>query len=232
VLSAIEETQVDDFSADDAEGDDPRAPIRRCLVSGDRKPKEELIRLVIAPDNSVVPDVAAKLPGRGMWLSADARSFKTAVEKKAFHRAARRPVDVPDDLAGLVERLLAQRCVDTLSLARRAGEAVCGFEKVKALLKSGQGAVLLSAADASTDGREKLTSVAVALGGVRRVLVLRAEELAQAFGRDTAVHAVVSRGGLADRLALEAARLEGFRTGENLAGSGMDSQDSSAGKDD
>lgn len=232
MLSATDEAVENDLSSPDGEEEEQHASVRRCLVSGDRKPKEALVRFVVGPDNRVVPDVAEKLPGRGMWLSADARSFKTAVEKKAFHRAARRAVDVPDGLAVQVEGLLARRCVDALSLARRAGEAVCGFEKVKALLKSGQGAVLLTASDASADGREKLAALATALGGVRPVGVLASDELARAFGRDRVVHAAVAKGGLGERLAQDAARLEGFRDGGGMAGPGLDSQDSSAGKDD
>lgn len=110
---------------------------RRCLVSGHRVPRQRLIRFVLDGDGRPVPDPGAKLPGRGMWLSADAETIKTACRKRLFDRAAGRRVVVPENpatLAASVEVLLVRRCLMTLSLARRAGEAVAGFEKVRAAL--------------------------------------------------------------------------------------------------
>ena len=43
---------------------------RRCIVTRESLPEPRLIRFVLAPDGRVVPDLARKLPGRGLWLSA------------------------------------------------------------------------------------------------------------------------------------------------------------------
>ena len=209
---------VPDLSVDDGSVRASKEPIRRCLVSGERHPKEALIRFVLGPDGTVVPDLAAKLPGRGLWLSADAQSIKTALDRKMFARAARAPAVVPMDLVVQVEALLARRCVETLSLARRAGEAVCGFEKTRAALNSGSCAVLLQARDGAADGRAKLASLAretETRGFVPVLAVLDAAEMGEAFGRDAAVHAALlkggSGGGLSRRFQMEAERLKGFR---------------------
>ena len=195
----------------------PDGPVRRCLATGERRPQAEMIRFVLGPDGTVTPDLAGKLPGRGMWLSADARSIKTASARKLFSKAARARVVVSDDLVAQVAGLLVRRCVETLSLARRAGEAVTGFEKVRAGLQRGDVAVLVAAADAAEDGRRKLAqalAAAQAAGKTRKprsVMLLTGSEIGEAFGRERAVHVALTSGGLAEKLVRDAHRLSGFR---------------------
>jgi hypothetical protein len=105
--------------------------------------------------------------------------------------------------------LLLRRCLDLIGLARRAGQAVAGFEKVRGELKAGRGAVLVEAADGAADGREKIRAHAPALPLVR---VLTSDELGGAFGRDCAAHVLLAHGRLADRLLVDAGRLSGFRS--------------------
>lgn len=188
-------------------------PIRRCLATGARRPRAAMIRFVLAPDGTVTPDLAARLPGRGMWLSADVGSIKTACARNLFAKAARARAVVPADLAETVERLLARRCVETLSLARRAGEAVTGFEKVRAALEKGEAAVLVEALDGAADGRRKLRQARARAdrSAVEPVTCLTAGEIGEAFGRERAVHVALRAGGLAGKLMREAERLEGFR---------------------
>jgi len=199
------------------DADEETGPNRRCIVSGTVRPKAELLRFVIAPDDSVVPDPNHRLPGRGIWLSPARDVVNTAVAKRFFSRAARRPVTVPDDLAGRLEAMLVRRCLDGLGLARRAGQAVCGFEKVCAEVRAGRAALILAARDASRDGREKVRALAVGMGGTGTIPVIElfdGAELGSVFGRDTAVHVCVSPGKLARRLVGEAAMLAGFRQGD------------------
>lgn len=184
-------------------------PHRRCIVSGDEKSKDSMIRFVVGPENQVVADIDARLPGRGFWLSARRDVINTACAKNAFAKAARAKVKVPDDLADQVERLLTKKCQDQIGLARRAGQAVAGFEKVEIWLKSGKPAgVLLAAADGAEDGRRKVRNWA---GEIPVVVALDSEELGQAFARERTVHAVFSPGRLADKLLVNAWRLEGLR---------------------
>jgi predicted RNA-binding protein YlxR (DUF448 family) len=165
-----------------------------------------MIRFVVGPDHSLVPDVAERLPGRGMWLSADRDVIHSAVAKSVFNKAARQKLVVPPDLALMLEGLLRQRCLELLGLTRRAGVVVSGYEKVRAALKSGQGAVLLAASDGASDGVEKIRALAP---NKPVVAVLTAAEMGAAFGRDHTVHGVVMPGKLAQRLLIEAKRLEG-----------------------
>jgi len=81
---------------------------RKCIVTGEVQPKSGLIRFVIGPDNTVVPDVLGKLPGRGIYVS----STKSALElagRGQFARSAKQQVEVPDGLAQTVEQLLTRR---------------------------------------------------------------------------------------------------------------------------
>ncbi|MEM7526249.1 MAG: RNA-binding protein [Pseudomonadota bacterium] len=187
---------------------DRDGPERRCIVTGESGPTARLIRLVLAPDGAtVVPDLAGKLPGRGAWLSSERGLVERAVAKRHFARAFRRPVTVPDELPTLLERLLAQRLIDAVSLARKAGAAVTGFEKVRARLL-GPPAILLTAHDAGREGRRKLRKIAPR---ACEIALLDASELGLAFGREFAIHAALDAGGIAERALHEADRLSGFR---------------------
>ncbi|HJU19373.1 MAG TPA: RNA-binding protein, partial [Stellaceae bacterium] len=183
-------------------------PQRRCLATGAIRERGALLRFVIGPGGEVVPDVAGRLPGRGLWLTPRRDIVDQAVAKRLFARAARRPATAPPGLADRVEALLAERCRDTIGLARRAGRACGGFEKVREAVRDGKAGLLLFALDGAPNARRKLG----ALGrGLPLAQVLSAAELGAAFGRDHVVHASIGRGPLCARLLADAARIAGFR---------------------
>lgn len=184
-------------------------PERKCIVSGEVQPKQGLIRFCLSPDGQVVPDVAGKLPGRGFYVSADRKAIEKAAAKGLFSRAARQTVKVPEGLADLVETLVARRLVESISLARKANEAVTGYEKVKDWLVGGRAVLLVQASDGSERGKTKLRPPE---GGF--IGSLTAAELGLAFGRERAIHAALAAGTLARRVVDEAARLEGLRVHE------------------
>lgn len=195
---------------------------RRCIVSGESCAPDALIRFVVGPDDTIVPDVDGRLPGRGIWLTADRECIEKARAKKLFARAARQQVAVPETLADDIERLLLDRCLKRIGLARRAGEAVAGFEKVADWIRRGgdreRGGLLLGARDGAADGKGKLARLAHALGeetgiGVETIECFDAAELGQALGLDHAVHVAVSEGGNAAALRHDALRLQGVRGG-------------------
>lgn len=182
-------------------------PMRRCVLSGAVRPKDEMVRFVVSPSDEIVADVDERLPGRGFWLSADRDMLMKAGAKHVFAKAARRSVRVPDDFADQVEGALVRRCLSLVGLARRAGQAVIGYEKSRAWLKSGRAGIIVAASDGSAASRAQLE----ALADSAPITVLRADELGAAAGRERAVHMVVSPGRLADSLKREAKRLAGFR---------------------
>ena len=183
-------------------------PLRKCIATGALRPKDEMLRFVVGPDGSLVPDLNGCLPGRGLWLSAERDMVNTACAKGLFSRAARHGVEVSANLADQLEGLMVRRCLDLLGLARRAGEAGAGFEKAKAWLREGKGGVILQARDGATDGREKIKALAP---GLATVDLFEARELGRALGRDCCVHVVMAEGRLAESLMTEAGRLMAFR---------------------
>lgn len=212
-----------DTGSDPADGDWPGADepevlggkkgsLRRCVASFAVSPRDHMVRFVVGPDGSLVPDVEESLPGRGLWLTADPAMFEKAVARNAFAKAARRAVRVEKDLAARTVALLRRRCLELIGLACRGGGAVAGFEKVQAALRSGRfgksavPALWLEAADGAADGRAKLAPLAAA-AGVPLVAVLDRRELGLALGRDEAVHAVLARGPLTARVLREFGRL-------------------------
>lgn len=183
---------------------------RRDLVTRQVMEESCLIRFVAGPDGSVVPDLARKLPGRGLWVAADRASIETAAQKGLFARAAKAPLKAAPDLADMVERLLVRRCLEQLGLARREGVLISGFEKAAAAIRSGRAAWLVEASDGSSDGRGKL--LALARHQTTQVCgVFSAEDLSLALGLENAIHAVLLVGGRADRWTIEVERLAGFR---------------------
>ena len=183
-------------------------PSRRCLATRERQPKDSMVRLAVAPGGLIVPDIEERLPGRGLWITARRDIVERAVTKRLLARAAGAEITVPPDLADRIQALLARRCLDLLGLARRAGQAVAGFEKVKAALERGDVALLLQAADGSPEQRAKLMPRS---GATPVVALFSGAELAEALGREVAVHVAVLPGGIADRLARGCARLAGFK---------------------
>jgi uncharacterized protein len=184
---------------------------RRCIATGAILPEEKLVRFVVGPDGDIVPDIDAKLPGRGLWLSADRALMARAVRKNDFAKAARAKVKVTPDLAAHVERLIVARMQSDLGMARRAGLLAAGFDNVvRALGDRKSPGVLVEAADASPDGRRKLQAAARNLK-IETIAVLTRAELGLALGRENVVHAAVRTGALANRLKLNSARLAALR---------------------
>lgn len=153
------------------------------------------------------PDLAGKLPGRGIYVSADRAVLETAIAKRMFSRGAKKQVAVPDGLLEMVEAGALKRLQDAIGLARKAGRAVSGYEKVRGMLDREDAHVLLQAADGSERGKGKLSTPQ----GGKWIGFLTADELGLAFGRDRVIHAAVAAGTLAKRVVEEAARLQGIR---------------------
>ena len=183
-------------------------PERRCIATGEVQPKRGLIRFVVSPDGVVTPDILGKLPGRGIWVASERSALETAVAKKLFSRSAKQQVTVPDTLVADVEALLLRRVTDGVSLARKAGQAVAGYEKVKDWLGRDEARILLQASDGSERGKSKL----YAPGGRGSFFeVLTASELGLSFGRERVIHAALGFGGLTERIREDAIRLSGVR---------------------
>lgn len=185
---------------------------RRDIVSGEVMAEEKLVRFVAGPDGVVFPDVARKLPGRGMWVAADRASVDAAVKKNGFSRSAKTKLSAPADLSDLVEKLLRKRVLDALGLARRSGDLTSGFEKVMAAVRGGKAAWLIEASDGAADGRSKILNLARHMTPQPRVIgVFDSAELGLALGAENVIHTAFLGGRSAKSWTQDVERLAGFR---------------------
>lgn len=186
--------------------------LRRCIVTRLALEKPALIRFVIDPEGRVTPDLKEKLPGRGLWVTADRAILAQAVAKNAFSKAAKQSVKVDPALADRVADLAKREVMDLIGLAKKSGQLTAGFEKVEARLRAGSIGLLIAASDGAQDGRGKLARLAGS--GVEICAPLAAADLAHALGRDHAVHAAIRPGNIATRIAIAARRLAGLAARE------------------
>lgn len=183
---------------------------RRCAATGEVGPRDGLVRFVVAPDGRVVPDVAERLPGRGVWLKAERDVIRRAVAKQAFAKAVRSSAVADSALADETEALVRRRCLETLGLARRAGAFVVGYDQVADMLRRGGAAALVVAEGAAEGQAGRLSRLAGDLPVVRCLL---REEIGRAVGRSDVTYGAVAPGALARRLARDGTRLAGLWAG-------------------
>jgi predicted RNA-binding protein YlxR (DUF448 family) len=203
--------RTDDLQAG-TEGEALASPtLRRCIVTRQPLEKPAMIRFVVDPDGRVTPDLKERLPGRGLWVTATREALDQAVARHAFSKAAKQSVKVAPDLADRVVELAKREVAELLGLARKSGQLVAGFEKVEAALRAGKVRVLVAASDGAADGRGKLARLAGS--GVEICAPLTAAELAQALGREHAVHAAIKAGGIAEKTIIAARRFVALTQG-------------------
>ena len=187
---------------------------RQCLVTRDVLPKSKMVRFVLAPDDTVVPDLKMRLPGRGVWVTARHETVAQAAEKGLFARGFKQKVGPCDGLADLVAEQMEKGCLASLSMTRKAGQIITGFAKVeKALMKRGV-IGLVHASDAADDGRNKLAqAVRRAYGSDREMPAIRrfsAETLSTALGQGNVVHAALMAGSASQSLLKQVAALDAY----------------------
>ncbi len=185
---------------------------RLCAATGEVKPVDDMIRFVIGPDHTVVPDLKCKLPGRGVWVTGTRQALKLAIDRRSFERSFKREVCVPVDLAEWTEGLLQRGALDALAMCHKAGKAVIGFTRVEAGLGRGALAAVLRAMPASAERVRKLHA-ALAPEGARPVVFNRftSAQLDLAFGRPNVIHAGLLAGSETGTFLTRVARLDRFR---------------------
>jgi uncharacterized protein len=215
------QTRPHDDGLDDGLDSGPRriAPgsERLCAATGEVTPVADMIRFVVAPDGSVVPDLKRRLPGRGIWITATRPALGSALARKAFARSFKREVRVAGDLVESTERLLERAALDALAMAHKARRAIIGFAKVEAALgRVERIAALIHGSDASPDGVRKHKASLRQRPDAENIVIINTFAISQldlAFGRANVVHAVLVAGPESEAFLARVARLERFRTG-------------------
>ena len=191
---------------------------RRCALTFEVKPAADMIRFVVGPDDVLVPDTDAKAEGRGVWVSLGEKFLAEAIRKKAFAKSLKTNVGVPDDLLAMTRQRLEQRFVNSLQMAKKAGQLMTGATKVKAALETGEAIALVTATDAAEDGRKKMLATLKAsskaaeeqgLPGADRphFELLDSTQLGLALGIESVIHAAPTQGAAGEQAVKRAERL-------------------------
>jgi predicted RNA-binding protein YlxR (DUF448 family) len=194
--------------------------VRRCALTRARLPKQDLIRFVLAPSGEIVPDLKERLPGRGVWITADHAHVAEAAKRNVFAKALKAHAKVPAGLAEQVDRLLTETALGALALANKAGAVVFGAAKIEQAIDRGKVAALLHASDAAEDGCRKLDGkIRASAGGTSPspVRIFSADELGLASGKTNVIHAALIQGGAAANFLASASRAERYRKGAAFA---------------
>lgn len=178
-------------------------PERTCIVTRIVHPPAAMFRFVVGPDAQVVPDLRQRLPGRGIWVTAERKFVEEAVKRRLFARAFKAQVVVSPDLAEEIERRLRDDLKQGLSLANKAGAVITGFAKVESAAAQESLVALIHAAEAADDGRRKITGqlrkrLGDAILDVPVVQELSNHELGLALGRSHVIHAALVAGAGSD----------------------------------
>ena len=193
-----------------------REPERTCIVTREPGSPHELIRFVVGPDGTVVPDLRHKLPGRGAWVTARAETVGQAVRKRLFNRAFKAEVKIPADLAERIDAAMVEDLRQALSLSNKAGAVISGFGKVEAALANKDVAALIHAAEGAPDGRRKLAAalrkrVGDAIWDFPVIDLLSGDDLDLALGRPNVIHAALIAGAGGDGFLARWRRLRCYR---------------------
>lgn len=180
-----------------------------CVVTGEELATEDMIRFVVTPQNDIMADLSEKLPGEGFYIKADIGTLKKALWRNTFTSVAKDNVTVPDNLIASIEKGLSKLSLETLSLARRAGQLIMGFAKVEEQLRGVPMGIYVVANDASDHGRLKLAKLA---RDIPTLDLWTSEELSVALGEANTNHILVDTGGLSEKLSRLAKKLTAIRT--------------------
>ena len=83
-----------------------KIPMRSCVVTGEKLPKKELIRVVRTPEGNVVVDESGKTNGRGAYLKKSIETFEKAQKSKILNKKLE--VEVPDSIFEELKELVGE----------------------------------------------------------------------------------------------------------------------------
>ena len=187
------------------------------MASGEARDPDGMVRFVLSPDGTVVADVFGKLPGRGVWVSADEAALRAAIAKGGLARGFKAKVRPDADaLVAQVRDGLRRALLRQLTMARKAGRLVFGQTAVREAAARGEAALRVEARDGADKGRGKLRTLSLATARELErpdpavIGVFTAAEIGEALGREPVVHAALLSGPMVAGLRRSASRLAGF----------------------
>jgi predicted RNA-binding protein YlxR (DUF448 family) len=193
----------------------PKAdPQRSCLGCREVRPKNELLRFVLDPEGTLLPDIARKLPGRGSYTCFSRTCLETALKRKQFNRSFKDTVKLlPEpELISIIVKVLEEKISSLISLANKAGKAVSGSDKAMDTLRKGEAAILILAADISGESKAKFLAVA-AKAGVETFIFSMKDRLGGPLGKEIRTAIAIQQGSFAKALQTDLKRYWNFFEG-------------------
>jgi len=186
---------------------------RLCAATGAVQRVDHMIRFVIGPEQTVVPDLKRRLPGRGVWVTATRQALELAVRRNSFAQSFKRNISVAGDIVETTERLLERSALDALAMAHKAGRVAIGFSRIEMALARDQVVGLVHAVDAGPEGVRKLNAALRRRDAVDVAVIggLSSVQLDLALGRSNVIHAALLGGPESETFLARAARLDCFR---------------------
>jgi uncharacterized protein len=223
----------DELEADDGPRKSAAGTARLCIATREIKPIAELMRFVLDPDGAVVPDLKRKLPGRGVWVTAQRGVIADAINRGAFRRGFKNDAKVSKDLLSLIDRLLVRSVLDSLAIAYKAGHVTAGFSKVEAAIENDGIVAVVQAKDASPDGCRKIAASLKRRFGdggeeIVTIAAFTSEQLDLALGRPNVVHAALLAGRASETVLARWRVLDHFRADNPRDGAGPKQRGSGA----
>ncbi len=81
-----------------------KEPLRTCIITREKLPKKELLRIVRTPEGEIVPDLTGKLNGRGAYIKKDLDTLNKAKQNKVLEKALE--VSISDEVYSEIEKLI------------------------------------------------------------------------------------------------------------------------------
>ena len=182
--------------------------MRKCVLTGNILPKEELLRFVLLKDGTILPDFNKKLDGHGFYLS-NSKTLLQGLSAKAnpLNKILHTKTIMAEDMPQIVEQILYKRGLDAVNLARKAGDLVSGFEKVKEVIAKGKAAFVIEASDAGDDGKQKIAAMSK---DVEKFIIYDVAALSKALNRENTVHLAVKKGPMSNMVRTALQRYQTF----------------------
>ncbi|WP_375631075.1 MULTISPECIES: RNA-binding protein [unclassified Bartonella] len=202
---------------------------RTCIVTRKNASAQTLIRFVIGPNNQIVPDLKANLPGRGVWISAHHAVIEKAIKQKAFHKNFKTDVEVAPNLVHVIDTLLLKAALSSLSMARKAGAIVMGATKVDAAIRSGKVILVLHAKETTEDGKRKIAQAIHSIQQqtnrtIKTISLFTSDEMRVAFGSNPVMHAALLDTKAAEGFLKTTCKLISYRDDKHSKSSEMTAQ--------
>ena len=183
-------------------------PKRRCLITGDTIEKTALIRFVVSPEDNIVADINQNLPGKGYWVTANRKIILKAINKNIFFKATKRKINVHQSVLDIIETQLKQKLINQISLCRKAGKAIFGFDKIKASIPKNNIGLLIQAIDGSNREKRRMLTK---LSPKSLDSCLTGSDLGSAFGREKVIHCAILKSGFIENISFNANRLNNLK---------------------